>query len=99
MNSIFEIIKRPIVTEKTTLNQDLNQVVFEVALHANKHQIREAVEGLFDVRVSRVQTAVMQGKRKRFGRHFGKRANWKKAVVTLREGDSIDLFGAEEELT
>lgn len=95
--SVFGVIKRPVVTEKTTLGADLNQYVFEVSLESNKHQIRDAVEGLFDVRVTKVRTAIMQGKRKRFGRHFGKRSNWKKAVVTLREGDSIEIYGEETE--
>lgn len=93
--SVFGVIKRPVVTEKTTMGADLNQYVFEVALDANKHQIRDAVEGLFDVHVTQVRTAVMQGKRKRFGRTFGKRSNWKKAVVTLREGESIEFYGEE----
>lgn len=95
--STFNVIKRPVVTEKTTLGADLNQYVFEVSLDANKHQIRDAVEGLFDVRVTRVRTAIMQGKRKRFGRTFGKRSNWKKAVVTLQEGDAIEFYGEELE--
>lgn len=93
----FNVIKRPVVTEKTTLGADLNQYVFEVSLEANKHQIQDAVESLFDVRVTKVRTAVMQGKRKRFGRTFGKRSNWKKAVVTLAEGDTIEFYGEELE--
>lgn len=97
MSTMYGIIKRPIVTEKTTA-ADGNQVVFEVALDANKHTVRNAVEQLFDVKVTRVNTCIMQGKRKRFGQHFGKRSNWKKAVVTLREGDSIDFYGEAEEL-
>lgn len=95
--SVFGVIKRPVVTEKTTLGADLNQYVFEVSLDSNKYQIRDAVEGLFDVSVTKVRTAVMPGKRKRFGRHFGKRSNWKKAVVTLKEGDSIEIYGEESE--
>lgn len=95
--SVFGIIKRPVVTEKTTLGADLQQYVFEVSLDANKHQIRDAVESLFDVNVTKVRTAIMQGKRKRFGRNFGKRSNWKKAVVTLREGQSIEFYGEELE--
>lgn len=95
--SVFGIIKRPVVTEKTTLGADFQQYVFEVSLDANKHQIRAAIEELFDVNVTKVRTAVMQGKRKRFGRNFGKRSNWKKAVVTLRDGQSIDFYGEELE--
>ncbi len=93
--SVFSIIKRPVVTEKTTLGADLQQYVFEVSLEANKHQIRSAIESLFDVHVTKVRTAVMQGKRKRFGRNMGKRSNWKKAVVTLRDGESIEFYGDE----
>lgn len=98
MSTVYDIIKRPIVTEKTTAFEGTNQVVFEVSLDANKHMIRDAVERLFDVKVIRVNTAVMQGKRKRFGQHFGKRSNWKKAIVTLQEGQTIDFYGEEEEL-
>jgi large subunit ribosomal protein L23 len=86
-----------VVTEKTTMGADLNQYVFEVSLESNKHHIRDAVEALFDVRVTKVRTAVMAGKRKRFGRHLGKRSNWKKAIVTLRDGDSIEIYGEETE--
>lgn len=93
----YDVIKRPVVTEKTTLGADLNQYVFEVALEANKHQIQDAVEALFDVGVTKVRTAVIAGKRKRFGRTFGKRSNWKKAVVTLREGDKIEFYAEELE--
>ena len=95
--NVYEIIKRPIVTEKTTMSQDDHQYVFEVDLRANKHQVRDAVEQLFDVNVTRVNTAVMAGKRKRFGRVFGKRSNWKKAIVTVREGDTIDFYVGDEE--
>ena len=95
--NVYEIIKRPIVTEKTTMSQDDHQYVFEVDLRANKHQVRDAVEKLFDVNVTRVNTAVMAGKRKRFGRVFGKRSNWKKAIVTVREGDTIDFYVGDEE--
>ena len=96
--NVYEIIKRPLVTEKTSADQEIDKYAFEVDLRANKHEIASAVEQLFDVTVTRVNTAVMQGKRKRFGRHFGKRSNWKKAVVTLKDGDSIDVYGNEEEL-
>ena len=98
MSTVYDIIKRPIVTRMTTAFEGTNQVVFEVSLDANKHMIRDAVERLFDVKVIRVNTAVMQGKRKRFGQHFGKRSNWKKAIVTLQEGQTIDFYGEEEEL-
>ncbi len=99
MNGLYDIIRRPVITEKTTANDDGNKYTFEVSLGANKHQVAEAVEKLFDVTVLRVNTAVMQGKRKRFGRTFGKRSNWKKAVVTLRDGDEIDFYAGDEELS
>jgi large subunit ribosomal protein L23 len=90
----FDVIKRPIVTEKSTAAaEQFNQYVFEVDLGANKHQIRDAVQEAFGVNVIDVRTAVFAGKRKRFGRTLGKRSNWKKAVVTLREGESIEIFG------
>jgi large subunit ribosomal protein L23 len=98
MSKIYEIIKRPLVTEKSQAGQVLNQVVFEVALDANKYTVRDAVEKLFDVNVVNVNTLIMQGKRKRFGQNFGKRSNWKKAVVTLKDGDTIDFYGEEEEV-
>jgi large subunit ribosomal protein L23 len=89
-----EIIRRPIaLTEKATrLKSEDNQVVFEVALTANKVQIREAVEALFDVKVTSVNTLIQRGKVKRAGRRNLKRPNWKKAIVTLKEGDDILFF-------
>ncbi|MCB9506813.1 MAG: 50S ribosomal protein L23 [Myxococcales bacterium] len=90
---LYDVIKRPLQTEKTVAAGEHNKYAFEVALDANKFSVREAVEKLFDVKVTEVHTAVMPGKRKRFGRTFGKRSNWKKATVTLAEGDKIDLFG------
>ena len=93
-----QVIKRPIVlTEKATRLKELNQVVFEVDPHANKVQIREAVEAMFDVKVVGVNTLVQRGKVKRMGRRFAKRRNWKKAIVTLREGDDIQFFDESEE--
>ncbi len=94
-----EIIRRPIaLTEKATmLREDANQVVFEVALGANKIQIRDAVETLFDVKVTDVNTLVQRGKVKRQGRRSIKRPNWKKAIVTLREGDDIQFFDEVED--
>lgn len=94
-----QIIRRPIaLTEKAAqLKMEANQVVFEVALEANKIQIRDAVEALFDVKVTSVNTLIQRGKRKRMGRRLAKRRNWKKAVVTLREGDDIQFFEESEE--
>lgn len=94
-----QIIKRPIaLTEKAArLKADANQVVFEVAMDANKIQIREAVEALFDVKVANVNTLIQRGKAKRMGRRMAKRRNWKKAVVTLREGSDIQFFDESQE--
>jgi large subunit ribosomal protein L23 len=87
------IIRRPIVlTEKANRLREQNQVVFEVSRDANKIQIRDAVEKLFNVKVTCVNTLVMRGKDRRMGRGYAKMQNWKKAMVTLKEGDSIDFF-------
>jgi large subunit ribosomal protein L23 len=94
-----QIIRRPIVlTEKANILRDKhNQVVFEVARGANKIQIREAVQKLFNVNVLGVNTMVMRGKERRMGRGHAKMQNWKKAIVTLKEGDSIDFFAEASE--
>ncbi|MEC8024302.1 MAG: 50S ribosomal protein L23 [Myxococcota bacterium] len=90
---LYDVLRRPLLTEKGQhLRDSQDQYLFEVAMDANKIQIKSAVEKLFGVRVEKVNTLVMRGKVKRVGRFVGKRANWKKAVVTLREGDFIDLF-------
>lgn len=90
---LYDIIRRPIVSEKSnslTLN---NQYVFEVAAGANKVQIKEAVGVIFDVEVVKVNTMVMPYKRGRRGKKFYRRTQeWKKAIVTVAEGDKIDLF-------
>ncbi len=92
------IIKRPIaLTEKAARLKEQNQVVFEVAPEANKIQIRDAVEALFEVKVTGVNTLVQRGKQKRMGRRLAKRRNWKKAIVTLRTGDDIQFFEESEE--
>jgi large subunit ribosomal protein L23 len=93
-----EVIKRPIaLTEKAARLREDNQVVFEVDLRANKIEIRNAVETMFDVKVTEVNTLVQRGKVKRIGRRPAKRRNWKKAIVTLREGDDIQFFDESEE--
>jgi large subunit ribosomal protein L23 len=91
------VIRRPIVlTEKASLlREGANQVVFEVARSANKVQIKDAVQALFNVKVESVNTLVVRGKDRRMGRTYGKMQNWKKAVVTLKKGDSIDFFSSE----
>ena len=93
-----DIIKRPIaLTEKAARLKEQNQVVFEVALGANKIQIKHAVEALFNVKVTDVNTLVQRGKPRRLGRQELKRPNWKKAVVTLQEGDDIQFFDESKE--
>jgi large subunit ribosomal protein L23 len=94
-----QIIRRPITqTEKVTrLRSDNNQVVFEVDRRANKIQIRDAVESLFDVKVVAVNTMVFRGKVRRTRRQLVQRPNWKKAVITLREGDDIQFFSEAED--
>lgn len=89
----YDIIKRPIITEKTTmLKEKYNQVVFEVDINANKKQIKEAVEKLFNVKVKKVRTMIVRGKKRRLGFFEGKRPNWKKAIVTLAPGSKIEFF-------
>ena len=96
-----QVIRRPIVlTEKANLLRERNnQVIFEVARNANKVQIRNAVQTLFNVRVTAVNTLINRGKDRRMGRGYAKTQNWKKAVVTLKEGDSIDFFAEANEGT
>jgi len=92
MTEIYDVVLGPLVTEKSALQQDENIYAFRVGGTANKVQIKQAVEDLFGVTVLGVRTIVVRGKNKRFGRYFGKRSNWKKAYVTLAEGDSINLY-------
>ncbi len=93
MKSKLRIIRRPLVTEKMTrLQEQLNQYAFEVDPKANKIEIKAAVESRFKVRVTKVNTSNVQGKVKRLGRFSGRKPNWKKAIVTLAEGEKIELF-------
>jgi len=94
----YDIIRRPVITEKSTIQQDdLNQYVFEVASKANKMQIKEAVELIFDIpgRVEKVRTMVMPAKRGtlRGRKVYIRRRQWKKAIVTLQPGTTLELFG------
>ena len=94
MRPLHQIIKKPLITEKTSQLKEDNQVVaFEVAMSANKVEIKQAVEKAFDVKVTNVNTNIVAGKVKRVGLNFGKRSNRKKAFVTLAEGSNIDFFG------
>jgi large subunit ribosomal protein L23 len=93
MKDITTIIKKPLITEKgTMLRQDNNQVVFAVDRNANKIEIKHAVEKLFKVHVEDVRTILVKGKKKRFGRWENMRSDWKKAVVTLKQGDTIEFY-------
>ena len=88
-----DVIKKPIITEKGTLVNELgNQVVFRVDPRANKVEIRQAVERLFKVKVEKVRTSRVLGKTRRIGKSMGRRSDWKKAYVTLAEGSRIDFF-------
>jgi large subunit ribosomal protein L23 len=92
-----QILRRPVVlTEKANRLRDRNQIVFEVSREANKVQIKEAVQAMFKVKVLGVNTSIVRGRDRRMGRGYSKTQNWKKAVVTLKEGDSIDFFAETE---
>ncbi len=89
----YQIIRRPLISEKgTALKDENNQLVFEVDKGANKSEIKKAVEKLFKVTVTEVRTQNRAGKPKRLGRFVGKRKDWKKAIITLKEGDRVDFF-------
>lgn len=93
MKNLYQVLIRPIITEKSTQNKDKhNQVAFAVHPDANKIEVRQAVEKLLHKKVEKVQVLVVPGKKKRVGRNQGKRPNWKKAVVTLREGEHLEFF-------
>lgn len=87
----YDVIRRPIITEKSTLVAEENKVIFEVAITANKKMIKDAVEALFKVEVTKVNTLLQKGKTKRFRGQLGRRNDIKKAVVTLAEGQSVDI--------
>ena len=90
---IHSILRRPLITEKTTAQkEDANQVVFMVRRDANKFEIRAAVEKLLGAEVKTVNTLVYRGKSKRVGRSLGQRPNWKKAIVTLAQGHDVEFF-------
>ena len=87
----YDIIVAPLITEKATNASEFNKVVFKVAMHATKPQIKEAVEKLFDVKVKSVNTLVRKGKTKAFRGNFGSQSDTKRAIVTLEEGHRIDV--------
>jgi len=90
-SQMYEIIRSPVITEKATRGSEFNQVTFRVAMNATKPQIKTAVEGLFGVKVTGVNTLRLKGKTKRFRGRLGRRSDVKKAIVTLAEGDMIDI--------
>ena len=93
MKDMHQIIKRPIITEKSTLQKEsMNKLAFEVDPRANKIEIKQSVEKLFNVKVLNVHTLTVKGEKRRMGRWEGRRKNWKKAIVTLRPGDHIEFF-------
>lgn len=93
MRSVYDVVRRPIISEKSTALAEVGgKYAFEVAVQANKQEIKDAVQRLFNVKVRQVRTMIMHGKVKRVGRFETKRANWKKALVTLVEGQKIEFF-------
>lgn len=88
---MYDIIVSPVITEKATMASEANQVIFKVASKATKPEVKEAVEKLFDVKVKAVNTLIRKGKTKRFRGVAGKQSDFKKAIVTLEEGYSIDV--------
>lgn len=93
MRDLYQVVKRPVVTEKSNKQKELsNQIAFEVDRRANKIEIKQAIERLFNVKVLKVNTLRVEGKEKRMGRTKGRTRQWKKAIVTLRAGDHIEFF-------
>jgi len=93
MKNIYEVLKRPILTEKSTAQKEIaNKVIFEVDRRANKIEIKQAVEKIFKVKVTDVHTMMVRGKVKRYKNLLGKRSDWKKAVVTLKPGEKVPFL-------
>jgi large subunit ribosomal protein L23 len=88
----YSVVVRPLITEKATLLAGDRKYAFEVARGANKNQIRDAVQMAFNVHVTKVNTMNVRGKRRSFGRRVSQTRSWKKAIVTLGEGDTIQIF-------
>jgi large subunit ribosomal protein L23 len=89
--AMYDVILSPVITEKATMASEHNQVTFRVPLTADKRQVKAAVEGLFKVKVTAVNTIRVKGKLKRFRGALGRRSDYKKAIVTLAEGSKIDV--------
>ncbi|CAO0820048.1 50S ribosomal subunit protein L23 [Desulfarculales bacterium] len=93
MKDLRQVVRRPLITEKSTLAKEANnQLVFDVDRRFNKVEIRQAVELVFKVKVLKVRTVNCEGKKKRIGRILGRRSDWKKAYVTLAPGQSVEFF-------
>lgn len=93
MSEVYSVIKRPLLTEKgTDQKESMNKYLFEVDRGANKIQVKNAVEKIFSVKVDDVHTVNVKGKVKRVGRNIGKRSDWKKAIVTLKAGEKIEII-------
>ena len=93
MKSTYHVLRGPMLTEKGTLMKETeNKVLFRVARSANKIEIKQAIEEIFKVKVDRVTTMNCKGKTKRMGRYEGKRPDWKKAIVTLKKGEKLDII-------
>jgi large subunit ribosomal protein L23 len=94
-SSLFDIIRKPVVTEKALICGSINKYCFFVAAAADKNSVKRAIEGIFSVNVTKVNILNVKGKTKKFKGRFGKRADLKKAVVTLASGQSIDVSGGK----
>ena len=93
MKDYHQVLRRPLITEKSTVAKEVgNQVVFQVDRRANKIEISQAVEKIFNVKVLKVRTASFKGKTRRLGRVLGNRPDWKKAYVTLAPGENVEFF-------
>ena len=89
---LYEVLRRPLITEKSTDLQSLNKYAFEIAEKANKPQIKQAIEAAFKVKVTGVNVITVPGKSRRMGRRIIQSPSWKKAIVTLQPGDKIEFF-------
>ena len=94
MKTAYDIIKRPVITEQSMEQTGMKRYTFEVAKDANKIEIRQAIEAIFDVTVVKVNTLNVKSKPKRVRYQLGRTRTWKKAMVTLKEGDTIELFAS-----
>jgi large subunit ribosomal protein L23 len=90
-DQMYELVRAPVITEKSTMGSEHNQVTYRVPLAANKREVKAAIEGLFKVKVTAVNTILVKGKTKRFRGELGRRSDYKKAIVTLAEGQKIDV--------